>query len=105
MKNLFSSLPASLPEEAVDLLVDSDSVRIERIVSTGHKSDAGFWYDQAENEFVIVLKGKAVMRFAGEAQEITMGPGDFLNIPAHQKHRVESTCANEPTVWLAVFYS
>jgi cupin 2 domain-containing protein len=34
-----------------------------------------------------------------------MRPGDFVKIPAHQKHRVDWTTPDELTVWLAVWYS
>lgn len=103
-RNLFDNLPASLPEELVEILAETDSVRIERIVSTGQSSPEGFWYDQDEHEFVMVLKGEATLLFEDDDQPMTMKPGDFINIPAHRKHRVESTSPNEPTVWLAVFF-
>ena len=38
-------------------------VRIERIISHGHASPADFWYDQAQHEWVIVLKGAARLQF------------------------------------------
>ena len=82
-------------------------VRIERIVSTGHASPKGFWYDQVENEWVVVLKGEAKLRFQslrGYEEPITMKPGDYTLIPARKKHRVEWTTPEEPTVWLAVFF-
>lgn len=103
MKNLFGDIPNQLTAELVDILAESDHVRIERIVSTGHRSPDGFWYDQAENEWVVVLKGEAVLTFEGERQ-LKMQSGDHVLIPARRKHRVESTSPDEPTVWLAVFY-
>ena len=102
--SLFSDLPDSLPEELIDVLAESGSVRIERIVSTGHRSPDDFWYDQTEHEWVVVLKGAARLRFEDEEQPIELKPGDFIAIPAHCKHRVEWTTPDEPTVWLAVFY-
>jgi len=102
--NLFTDLPTSLPEELVDVLAETESIRIERIVSTGQSSPADFWYDQDEHEFVVVLKGEAKLLFDDCEKPIHMKPGDFVNIQAHRKHRVESTSPNEPTVWLAVFY-
>jgi cupin 2 domain-containing protein len=104
MKNLFADLPAALPEELVEVLAEDQHVRIERIVSTGHASPEGFWYDQDETEWVVVLKGEAKLLFEGDDQPITMQPGDHVLIPAHRKHRVEWTTSEEPTVWLAVFY-
>lgn len=100
--NLLANLPKSLPEELTTVLQEGNRVRIERIVSTGHRSPEGFWYDQPENEWVVVLVGAARLRF--EDRVVEMKPGDAINIPAHQKHRVEWTSPNEPTVWLAVFY-
>lgn len=103
MKNLYS-LPTSLDEEVIDILAQSKSVRIERIVSHGQASPNGFWYDQDENEWVVVLKGKAKLLFEGEHEPVEMRPGDYINIPAHQRHRVVWTSGDEPTVWLAVCY-
>ena len=102
--NLLTDIPGSLPEELVEILAATDSVRIERIVSTGQISPENFWYDQEEHEFVVVLKGEATLLFENDESPVQMKPGDFVNIPAHRKHRVESTSPNEPTVWLAVFY-
>jgi cupin 2 domain-containing protein len=100
--NLFTALPAHLPRELTEPLVQSRHVRIERIVSQGHASPAGFWYDQDENELVLLVQGTARLQF--EDSVLEMKPGDWLNIAAHQKHRVEWTMPNEATVWLAVFY-
>ncbi len=102
--NLFAHIPARLPEELVNVLVQSEHARIERIVSRGHRSPPEFWYDQAEDEWVIVLKGKARLRFKEDGHVLEMGPGDHVNIPAHVLHQVEWTAPNEETVWLAVFY-
>ena len=102
--NLFEGLPRSLPDELTDVLVRSETVRVERIVSTGHRSPELFWYDQDENEWVVVLKGEATLRFEGQEELRRLGPGDHVTIPAHCRHRVESTASGEPTVWLAVFY-
>jgi len=83
MNNLFSPLPTDLPEELTEVLAESNSIRIERIVSHSHASPEGFWYDQNENEWVVVLKGKAKLLFEGDDEPLEMGPGDFVNIPAH----------------------
>ena len=102
MLNLFDNLPSKIHRELVTYLAENQHVRIERIVSHGHASPDGFWYDQDEYEWVIVLKGAATLRF--EDSTLEMKPGDFVNIPAHKKHRVEWTTPVEPTIWLAVFY-
>ena len=101
--NLFSPVPSKLPVKLVVRLAESKHVRIERIVSTGHASPKGFWYDQEEIEWVVVLKGEAKLLIQGETQPIHLKPGDHATIPAHRRHRVEWTTPNEPTVWLAVF--
>ena len=103
MKNLFADLPASLPEELIEVLAENEHIRIERIVSTGHASPTGYWYDQEEHEWVIVLKGEAKVVFDDD-KLVVMNVGDHILIPAHRKHRVEWTTPDTPTVWLAVFY-
>ena len=103
MDNLFAELPVELPEELVATLVRSDAVQIERIVSRGHASPAEGWYDQDRNEWVAVLRGAARLVF-DDGREVRMGPGDWLDIPAHRKHRVAWTDPEQETVWLAVHY-
>jgi cupin 2 domain-containing protein len=100
--NLFSDIPTALPEELFVSLQSSSNVRIEKIVSMGHASPDGFWYDQEEHEWVILLKGAA--RLTVNDKTIELGVGDYINIPSHTKHRVEWTTPDEQTVWLAVFY-
>ena len=104
VNNLFAAIPEHLPEELIEVLLDASAVRIERIVSQGHASPEGFWYDQEENEWVLVLRGAARLRFEDNRQPVEMRPGDFVHIPAHRRHRVEWTTPQEPTVWLAVHY-
>lgn len=101
--NLFADLPSHLPDELLTTLLESADVRIERIVSHGHASPDGFWYDQDRAEWVVVLKGAARLRF--DDGVIEMKPGDCVNIPARKRHRVEWTTPDEPTVWLAVHYA
>jgi cupin 2 domain-containing protein len=101
--NLFNDLPANLPEELLTTLVDSSHVRIERIVSYGHSSPEGFWYDQDQAEWVMLLQGAA--RLELEDRVVELRRGDFLNLPAHEKHRVAWTTPDEPTIWLAVHYA
>lgn len=100
--NLFANLPVEFPTELITTLLEADNLRIERIVSQGHASPPGFWYDQDEHEWVIVLQGSARLSVEGIVRELKAG--DFINIPAHIKHRVEWTTPDEPTVWLALFY-
>lgn len=102
--NLFAGIPADLPQELMETLAGSGRVRIERIVSRGHASPPGFWYDQDEHEWVALLKGRASLRFEKGDRLLELGEGDFVNIPAHERHRVEWTASDTETVWLAVFY-
>lgn len=102
--NLYQNIPHPLPAEISDSLLQSNSVKIERIVSRGHHSAPGFWYDQNDNEWVLLIKGAATLRFAAGDHVLHLTPGMYVNIEAHQKHRVEWTAADEETVWLAVFY-
>lgn len=102
--NLFQNIPQQLPEEIAETLASAAQVRIERIVSRGHCSPPGFWYDQAQHEWVLLLQGGASLRFADQDEAVRLAPGDYVNIPAHARHRVESTDAHTDTVWLAVFY-
>ena len=101
MNNLFTNIPAAGLEEVVEKLLATKSVRVERIVSHGHRSPAGFWYDQDQREWVVVLSGLARLQFEEDAVELK--PGDYIDIPAHKRHRVEWTTPDEPTIWLAVF--
>jgi cupin 2 domain-containing protein len=100
--NLFTDLAANLPDELLTTLLKAANIRIERIVSHGHASPDGFWYDQDEHEWVIALQGAARLRF--EDSVVELKPGDFVNISAHKKHRVEWTTPEGPTIWLAIFY-
>jgi cupin 2 domain-containing protein len=102
LTNLLADIPSSLPDELVQTILNRPNLRIERIVSQGHASPEGFWYDQDQHEWVVVLKGAAKLRFESEEQTVEMRPGDFVNIPAHKRHRVEWTTSDEPTIWLAV---
>jgi len=102
--NLISEIPAAIPEEVVDVLLQTKSVRIERIVSAGQQSPPGFWYDQAEHEWIVVLSGAAALLFDDAVEPVRLEQGDAVNIPAGRKHRVEWTSPDEPTIWLAIFY-
>jgi len=105
MPNLFDNLQESSPDELIETLVSNPQVRIERIVSTGQATPPGQWYDQSEHEWVVLLAGGAKILFEGSAAALEMKPGDWINIPAHQRHRVERTDPAQATVWLAVHYT
>jgi cupin 2 domain-containing protein len=100
--NIFDDLPLHVPKEVVETLIKAANVCIERIISRGHASAPDFWYEQPQHEWVIILKGSARLEF--EDGTVEMKAGDFLNIPAFKKHRVDWTTPDGPTVWLGVRY-
>ena len=102
--NLLSSLPDAEAGERIDTLSTRPGLRIERIVSRGQATPPGFWYDQGEGEWVVLLAGAARLRFADETEARLLGPGDWLDIAPHRRHRVDWTDPMVPTVWLAVSY-
>ncbi len=101
--NIFAAIPQRLDKELVEILVDSKAVCIERIISKGQTSPALGWYDQPKNEWVIVLKGEALITFEDEA-EVRLVAGSYIDIAAHKKHRVSWTDPDKETIWLAVHY-
>lgn len=101
MKNIFECLPQHTDSEELTDLLQRPGIRIERIVSSGQPSPQGFWYDQSHDEWVILLAGRAGLMLEGE-QERLLEPGDYVFLPAHCRHRVTWSDAQEPSVWLAV---
>ncbi len=106
IENIFKDIKIDKNNEQFFDLLKTENIRIEKIVSNGQISPKDFWYDQDENEFIIVLKGEAILEIQknNEIVELKLNNGDFINIKAHEKHRVKYTSLEEPTVWLAVFY-
>jgi len=102
--NLLRDIPDAGAGEITEAVVAAPGIRIERIVSLGQASPPGFWYDQAEAEWVLLLAGAARLRFADEPDARLIGPGDWVEIAPHRRHRVDWTDPAQPTVWLAVFY-
>lgn len=98
MKNLFADLPVLATGEAFDELQRCRNVRIERIASSPVPDPV--WYDQQQDEWVLLLAGRARLEVAGQIKE--MGPGDHLFIPAHTRHRVLATSDEPRCLWLAV---
>lgn len=96
---LLSADPAA--EEIVEVLAEGPDCRIERIISWGQASPAGFWYDQEEDEWVSLLQGRATLDFGDRTQ--TLSAGEQLLIPAHQRHRLTATSAQPPCIWICVF--
>lgn len=102
-ENIYQNIPEALSDELFTLLLENKNVRIERIVSQGQRTKAGEWYDQMQHEWVIVLRGQAVIEYEN-TQTHDLNTGDYLFIPAGTRHRVVWTSHNEQTVWLAVHW-
>ena len=103
MNNLFSAIPKNIDAEIFEDLLRRDNIRIERILSRGQTSPESGWYDQDEHEWVIVLQGAGKIAFE-DGTVVKLETGDYLNIPARQRHKVIWTDTEAVTIWLAVFY-
>jgi cupin 2 domain-containing protein len=103
VNNIFEKIPVDLHSEVFESLVEANGVRIERIISRGHASPESGWYDQSRDEWIMVLRGKAVIAFE-DKPSITLREGDYTTIKVHEKHRVEWTDPGVETIWLAVHY-
>ena len=101
--NLFEDIPTCLDEEEFKDLLNKPGVHIERIVSRGQVSDPCFWYEQQENEWVVLLEGEAILEYADGAKD-ELSKGDYIFIPAMKKHRVAYTSTEPACIWLAVFF-
>jgi cupin 2 domain-containing protein len=102
--NMFSGIPRHMDDEVFDTILASDRCEIKRIISKGNQSPPDYWYDQERNEWVMVLKGAAKLKFKNGNTIVAMMPGDYVMIPAHCQHRVEWTDPDGETIWLAVHY-
>ncbi|MHB8069396.1 MAG: cupin domain-containing protein [Desulfobaccales bacterium] len=102
--NLFSGIPAEIPQEIVEVLLKTPVFHLERIISAGQATPPGEWYDQDSPEWVMLLTGAAALLFAGEDRVRIMHPGDHILIPAHCRHRVEWTDPEQKTIWLALHF-
>jgi cupin 2 domain-containing protein len=100
--NLFTRLPSPAPAEDFIALLERPGLRLERIVSTGQATPAGEWLQQEQEEWVVLLRGAAGLRFEGEPHPRLLAAGDYVRIPAQCRHRVDWTALGEPTVWLAL---
>jgi len=101
--NIFSNIPCKLEHEIIESIIKDHAVTIERIISKGQASPESSWFNQEKNEWVIILKGKAIVVFENQTP-IQLDEGDFINIPSHTKHRVAWTDPDNETVWLAIHY-
>ncbi len=97
--SLFTHPDPKASVETFITLFEKAGVKIERIASHGQASPEGFWYDQPGDEWVMVVRGEAVLEVQDQ-EPITMCPGDHVLIPQHVNHRVAKTTSD--TLWLAV---
>jgi cupin 2 domain-containing protein len=102
--NLFDDLPADRSAEHFDVLARLGDGKVERIVTFGQCSAEGFWYDQDQDEWVLLLRGHARLEIEGIPEPVELNPGDYINLSAHTRHRVAWTTPDEPTIWLAIHY-
>ncbi|WP_347987181.1 cupin domain-containing protein [Methylomonas sp. AM2-LC] len=99
--NIFTDIPAALKQELFQTLLSTPTLKIERIVSKGHNNPSDFWYEQSQDEWVLILQGQARLQFSDQ-HYVELATGDYLLIPAHCRHRVDWTIADIETVWLAI---
>jgi cupin 2 domain-containing protein len=104
VSNIYSDIPDDFTHEVFEEILRKGSLKLERIISKGHKTPKDQWYDQDQDEWVILLKGSAGLVIDGEREIVFLKPGDYVLLPAHLKHRVEWTDPEEETIWLAVHY-
>ena len=102
IKNIFEAIPHNIEAEVFEDIFTSSNIRVERIISKGQSTPTDRWYDQAEHEWVMVVEGSAILKF--EDGLLTLNKGDYVNIPAHCKHKVQWTDPDRATIWLAIFY-
>lgn len=103
LNNIFELLPKNLDTEVFESLAETSNVKIERIISRGHASPESEWYDQARNEWLIILQGETVISLE-HGDDYHLVCGSYLNIPAHTRHRVKWTAPETETIWLAIHY-
>lgn len=103
-RNLYDGIPSTLQGELFETLAESSSVRIERIVSDGHATPPGEWYDQTWDEWVLLVSGGATLLLDDDAAPLILKPGDHVMIPAGCRHRVEQTDSGQKTIWLAIHF-
>lgn len=100
--NIFTDIPKQMPEELFQTLLSKGQVKIERIISKGQSSPTNQWYDQIQDEWIILLEGQAKLQFESDLSIIFLKPGDYLLIPAHTKHRVHWTAPTIESIWLTI---
>ena len=103
VENLFEKIPGDLTDELFQTLLARDQLKIERIISHGHSTPDGQWYDQEWDEWVLLFQGTAKLLYEN-GEQVSLRAGDYLLIPAHVRHRVAWTDPDQYTLWLAVHF-
>jgi len=102
-ENIFINIIKNKDEEIFENIISKDCIKVERIISHGQTSPKEGWYDQNSDEWVMILKGEAILSFENST-DIKLEKGDYINIPAHTRHKVSWTLPDEDTIWLAIYY-
>ena len=100
--NIFSNIPTNLDAELFEDIINKESFKLQRIISQGHTTPEGEWYDQEKDEWVMLVSGEAVLSFFDD-EDVHLRAGDYINIRAHKKHRVSWTKPDVETIWLALY--
>jgi cupin 2 domain-containing protein len=102
--DLFDGIQGETGVELFEKLILLDGLKIERIVSKGHATPIGDWYDQDWHEWVLLVSGEALIRLESEHESRHLRVGHWLLLPAHCRHRVEWTLPGHETIWLALHW-
>lgn len=99
MKNLYDDTLEKPAKgfESFQTLLEHKNIKIQKILSCDYKN--GHWYEQAEDEWVVLLQGEATLEYSDSTQKLSSG--DFIFIPRTTKHRVVHT--SKDALWLALF--
>ena len=104
IKNIFTGLPPDSPVEVFETIAKAENIRIERIISSGQATPDGEWYDQKQDEWVLLLAGSAAIMLDDADEPRKLLPGDYMLIPSGRRHRVAWTDPLQKTIWLAVHF-
>lgn len=96
MGRLFEDAATPHEGERFDTLLNQRNLVIERIVSSATLEPTE--YVQAQDEWVLLLRGEATLEVAGRPFELRAG--DYLFLPAGTHHVVRR--AADGALWLAV---
>jgi cupin 2 domain-containing protein len=102
-RNLFAGIPEIVKNEIFETLLGTQDIKVEKIISQGHTSPDIGWYDQKQNEWILLLQGEALLSFEKQP-DVQLKKGDFIDIKAHTKHKVAWTSSDPKCIWLAIFY-